>query len=177
MGHSFGARLVSFALSGITSPAASPVGSLCLIQGAFSHWSFAHLQNMPFGTPGALNQYADRVHGPLVATFSEYDYAVGVWYPKASFLAQQNAEATADPASEWGGMGADGFQGVSPSAKLTMLPPGTAYSLAPGSFYAVDGSAVIANTTQSPFSGAHSDIRHPPVAWLAVAAAAAHGAP
>ena len=55
-----------------------------------------------------------------------------------------------------------------------MLQPGTAYSLTPGSFYRVDGSAVIANTTQSPFSGAHSDIQHPPVAWLAVSAAAAH---
>ncbi len=174
MGHSFGARLVSFSLSGISSAAASPVASLSLIQGAFSHWSFAHLQNMPFGTAGALNQYANRVHGPLVATFSQYDYAVGIWYPKASFLAQEDAEAAGDPASQWGGMGADGFQGVSPAGSLVMLQPGTAYSLAPGSFYRVDGSAVIANTTQSSFSGAHSDIRHPPVAWLAVSAAAAH---
>ncbi len=176
MGHSFGARLVSFALSGITSANASPVASLCLIQGAFSHWSFAHIQNMPFGTPGALNQCADRVHGPLVATFSVNDWAVGRWYPRASFLAQQDAEAAANPASQWGGMGSDGFQGVSPAGSLDLLPVGTAYSLTPGSFYRVDGSAVIANTAQSSFSGAHSDIRHPPVAWLAVSAAAAHGA-
>jgi hypothetical protein len=173
MGHSFGARLVSFALSGITSAAVSPVASLCLIQGAFSHWSFACLQDMPFGTAGALNQYANRVHGPLVATFSEYDWAVGRWYPKASFLAQQDAEA-ANPASQWGGMGSDGFQGVSPASSLDLLPVGTAYSLTPGSFYRVDGSAVIANTSQSAFSGAHSDIRHPEIAWLAAVAAAAH---
>ncbi len=176
MGHSFGARLVSFSLSGISSAAASPVASLCLIQGAFSHWSFAHVQDMPFGTAGALNQYADRVHGPLVATFSEFDYAVGRWYPRASFLAQQDAQAAADPASQWGGMGADGFQGVAPAGSFDLLPVGTAYSLMPGSFYRVDGSAVIANISQSSFSGAHSDIRHLPVAWLAVSAAAAHNA-
>ena len=111
-----------------------------------------------------------------MATFSDNDWAVGRWYPKASFLAQQDAQAAANPASQWGGMGSDGFQGVSPAASLDLLPVGTAYSLTPGSFYRVDGSAVIANTAQSSFSGAHSDIRHPPVAWLAVSAAAAHGA-
>ena len=45
IGHSFGARLVSFALGGIGSPAESPVASLLLVQGAFSHWSFAHAQD------------------------------------------------------------------------------------------------------------------------------------
>ena len=170
MGHSFGARLVSFALSGITSAQASPVASLYLIQGAFSHWSFAPLQSMPFGTAGALSQYADRVHGPLVATFSEHDWAVGRWYPRASFLARQNAEAAA---SQWGGMGSNGFQGVSPASGEDLLPAGTAYALKPGSYYRVNGSTIIDDTSQSAFSGAHSDIRHPEVAWLAVAAAAA----
>lgn len=176
MGHSFGARLVSFALSGITSAEASPVASLCLIQGAFSHWSFAPLQSMPFGKAGALNEYADRVHGPLVATFSEHDWAVGRWYPRASFLARQEAEVVADPASHWGGMGSDGFQGVSPASSLDLRSAGQAYSLEAGSFYRVNGSAVIADISQSPFSGAHSDIRHPDIAWLAAAAASAHDA-
>jgi hypothetical protein len=62
IGHSFGARLVSFTLSGISESAASPVASLLLLQGAFSHWSFAHAQDNPFGRAGALNTYADRVH-------------------------------------------------------------------------------------------------------------------
>lgn len=174
MGHSFGARLVSFALSGIPSAEASPVASLYLIQGAFSHWSFAPLRAMPFGTAGALSQYTDRVHGPLVATFSEHDWAVGRWYPQASFLARvDNEAADAGQPDQWGGMGSDGFQGVSPSASVDLLPAGEAYSLEVGSFYRVNGSAVIADTAQSLFSGAHSDIRHPQVAWLATAAAAA----
>ena len=100
IGHSFGARLVSFSLSGVGAPASSPVASLLLLQGAFSHWCFAHAQDNPFGSPGALNGYPDRVHGPLVATHTVYDWAVGVWYPKASFLAQQDTEAAV--ADRWG---------------------------------------------------------------------------
>jgi hypothetical protein len=173
IGHSFGARLVSFALSGVGGPADSPVASLLLLQGAFSHWSFAHAQDNPFGSPGALNAYADRVHGPLVATHTVYDWAVGVWYPKASFMAHQDAAAAV--ADRWGGMGSDGFQAVKPAVDRAMpAQGGTGYGLTPGTFYRIDAAGVINNTTGEPFSGAHSDIRKPPVAQLAAAAAAAH---
>jgi len=173
IGHSFGARLVSFALSGVGAPADSPIASLLLVEGAFSHWSFAHAQDNPFGGPGALNTYPDRVHGPLVATHTVYDWAVGVWYPKASFLAQQDTEAVV--ADRWGGMGSDGFQAVAPAQDRTMSAQGgTSYGFTPGTFYRIDCAAVINNTTGEPFSGAHSDIRKPPVAQLAAAAAAAH---
>ena len=155
------------------APADSPVASLLLLQGAFSHWSFAHAQDNPFGSPGALNAYADRVHGPLAATHTVYDWAVGVWHPKASFLAQQDTEAAV--ADRWGGMGADGFQAVKP-AEDTAMPAqgGTGYGFAPGIFYRVDAAAVINDTAGEPFAGAHSDIRKPQVAQLAAAAAAAH---
>ena len=173
IGHSFGARLVSFALSGVGTPDDSPVASLLLLQGAFSHWSFAHAQDNPFGSPGALNVYADRVHGPLVATHTVYDWAVGVWYPKASFLAQQDAAAVV--ADRWGGMGADGYQAVSPAQDRAMpAQGGTNYGFAPATFYRIDAASVINNTNGEPFSGAHSDIKKPPVAQLAAATAAAH---
>ena len=173
IGHSFGARLVSFALSGVGTPADSPVASLLLLQGAFSHWSFAHAQDNPFGSAGALNDYADRVHGPLVATYTIYDWAVGVWYPKASFLAQQDTEAVV--AGRWGGMGADGFQAVKPAEGRTMPEQGgTTYRFTPGTFYRIDAAKVINDTRNQPFSGAHSDIRKVPVAQLAAATAGAH---
>jgi hypothetical protein len=173
IGHSFGARLVSFALAGVGGPASSPVSSLLLLQGAFSHWCFAGAPRNPFSRPGALNGFADRVHGPLVATFTVYDWAVGVWYPKASFLAQQGLQSAVavDP---WGGMGADGFQAVVPSDDRVMPQAGgTDYRFLPGTFYRVDAAAVINNTHNEPFSGAHSDIRKTAVAQLAVAAALA----
>jgi hypothetical protein len=173
IGHSFGARLVSFALAGIGMPADSPVASLVLLQGAFSHWSFAGAADNPFGTPGTLNTLGDRVHGPLAATFTVYDWAVGVWYPKASFLAGQNlSAATVDP---WGGMGADAFQPPGLAATVTMpAGGGLTYGFTPGTFYRVNADSVINNTVGEPLSGAHSDIRKPPVAQLVVAAAAAH---
>ncbi|MEV4639669.1 hypothetical protein AB0J80_20160 [Actinoplanes sp. NPDC049548] len=173
-GHSFGARLVSFALAGIGSAAQSPVASLCLVQGAFSHYAFTPLSGMPFGAAGALHGVADRVRGPLAATFSPHDWAVGRWYPRASFLARDDSAAAVDPAMRWGGMGAHGFQGAAPARQLTLLPPGTAYALTAGAFHTVDASQVVADTRQSAFSGAHSDIVHPEVAWLIAAAAAAH---
>lgn len=170
IGHSFGARLVSFALSGITGPSASPLTSLLLIQGAFSHWCFASQRDMPFGQPGALFGFADRVHGPLVSTFSKFDWAVGTWYPKAAFLAGDDTQAI-DPAPRWGGMGSDGFQASAPQADLNIGPPGTDYHLLGGTFHRADGNLVITNTGQSAFAGAHSDIIHPQIAWLAVCAA------
>jgi hypothetical protein len=173
IGHSFGARLVSFALSGIATPADSPVASLLLVQGAFSHWSFAHAQDNPFGVAGALHTFANRVHGPLVATFSVHDWAVGRWYPKASFLARQDTEATT--AGRWDGMGADGYQAVAPAADQPMPEGGgTDYQFTAGTFYRVDAASVINNVKDQAFAGAHSDIRKPAVAQLAVAAAAAH---
>jgi hypothetical protein len=175
IGHSFGARLVSFALSGVGPPASRPVASLLLVQGAFSHWSFAHAQDNPFGRPGALNAYADRVHGPLIATHTVHDWAVGVWYPKASFLAKQDAAAAV--ADRWGGMGADGFQAVKPAEDRAMpAQGGTNYRLTPGTFYRIDAANVINDTSGEPLAGAHSDIRKTPVAQLAAAAAAAAAA-
>lgn len=172
IGHSFGARLVSFSLAGVGAAADSPVGSLLLVQGAFSHWSFAHAQGNPFNKDGALNGFADRVHGPLVATFTPFDWAVGVWYPRASFLAQQ--DTSAEVAGRWGGMGADGFQAVSPiEAKNMPAGGGLDYGLTAGSFFSIDARNVINDTRNQPFSGAHSDINKLPVAQLAVAAAAA----
>ncbi|QHG85252.1 hypothetical protein D1O33_24595 (plasmid) [Rhodococcus rhodochrous] len=173
IGHSFGARLVSFALAGIGAPSDSPVASLLLVQAAFSHWSFAHAQDNPFGNPGALHNYANRVHGPLVATFSVHDWAVGRWYPKASFLSRQDTQAGV--AGRWDGLGADGYQAVSPAAdRIMSATGGLDYQFASGTFYRVNAVEVINNVEGQPFAGAHSDIRKPALAQLAVAAAAAH---
>jgi hypothetical protein len=169
IGHSFGARLVSYTLSGISSAAASPVASLTLVQGAFSHWVFTKAEDNPFKEAGALVGFADRVHGPLAATFTRFDYAVGVWYPKASFLAGQDTEGT-DPAGRWDGMGKDGYQGQKPSGDLT-LPLAAGTKLAAGTFYRADANAVITDVSSGPFAGAHSDIHKAPVANLIVVAA------
>src|SRR5262249_2309461 len=94
LGHSFGARLVAFSLAGLPpalTGAASPVKSLFLLQGAFSHFAFA--DSLPFDhtRSGALKGMAARVDGPLLTTHSLKDLAVGLAYPAASFLNQEDA--------------------------------------------------------------------------------------
>jgi hypothetical protein len=176
MGHSFGARLVAFTLSGLadglTGPA-SPVKSLLLIQGAFSHFAFT--QALPFdrSRAGALAGYRDRVDGPLLATFSGKDRAVCWWYPLASMLRRQDSNSQADLLLRWGAMGGDGYQ-VDDAVTVSLGAEGCGYPFAPGVFYRLDANAVI-QAIQSPFSGAHSDISHPEVAWAALVGAGLTG--
>ena len=173
IGHSFGARLVSYALSGLpgtATGAASPVKSLTLIQGAFSHFTFASTLPFDGSRGGGLAGLGRRVDGPLVATFTSADRAVGWWYPTASMLARQDSQADDDVLYRWGAMGHDGYQQNPAAVTMPLAEAGKPYSFAPGTFYALDANDVI-KTMQSSFSGAHSDIQHPEVLWAVVSAA------
>ncbi|HEY5842336.1 MAG TPA: serine/threonine protein kinase [Mycobacterium sp.] len=173
IGHSFGARLVSYALSGLpgtATGAASPVKSLTLIQGAFSHFTFASTLPFDGSRGGGLAGLGRRVDGPLVATFTSADRAVGWWYPTASMLARQDSQADDDVLYRWGAMGHDGYQQNPAAVTMPLAEAGKPYSFAPGTFYVLDANDVI-KTMQSSFSGAHSDIQHPQVLWAVVSAA------
>jgi hypothetical protein len=167
IGHSFGARLVSFALAGLP-PGDSPVRSLYLLQGAFSHFAFADALPMDRSRGGALKGMAARVDGPLAASFSVHDTAVGRLYPLASLSSRDDSAGLEDQLFRWGGMGHDGAQAVDATV-ATLGPVGTAYPFARGRFVNLDGNGII---TQGPApSGAHSDIFHPELVWAGLAAA------
>lgn len=170
VGHSFGARLVSFSLQGLGEPPPhpSPVKSLFLVQGAFSHYAFAaELPHAP-DRAGSLAGMQSRVDGPLLATFSTYDLAVGQLYPAASIPAGQDAAALDDWMKRWQAIGHDGAQAVG-APTVPLGPPSTPYDLPAGQFLNLDGDHVIRHGR--PPSGAHSDIFHPELAWAAIAAA------
>jgi hypothetical protein len=173
IGHSFGARLVSYTLAGLpagqTGPA-SPVKSLTLIQGAFSHFTFASSLIFDPTRAGGLAGDGSRVDGPLLATFSVADRAVGWWYPAASMLAGQDSESATDLVYRWGAMGHDGYQQTPNLTPVVLRPQDKPYGFTAGNFYSLDANAVIC-ANQSPFSGAHSDIQHPEVLWAVVSAA------
>src|SRR5206468_5672338 len=158
IGHSFGARVVSFALAGLPVDAAakssaSPVKSLALLQGAFSHFAFADSLPQDPKRSGALKGMATRVDGPIIVTHSKKDLAVGKYYPYASLAGRQDAADAADPLYQWGAMGHDGAQAVDASED-TLGKVGKTYPFAGGKFVNLDGNAII--TTGDPPSGAHS---------------------
>jgi hypothetical protein len=175
LGHSFGARLVSYALVGLPDlplGSKSPVKSLFLLQGAFSHFAFA--AQLPFeqSRNGDLAGMNSRVDGPLLATHTLKDLAVGYSYPVASILARDDASGIEDISEyislRWGAMGYDGAQGVD-AKKVELSKAGSPYVFESGKWFNLNGNQVIVNGV-SP-SGAHSDIIHPHTAWAALAAA------
>jgi hypothetical protein len=174
LGHSFGARLVSFALAGLPDPASSPVKSLYLLQGAFSHFAFADALPMDRSRGGALKGMAARVDGPLLASFSVHDLAVGKLYPLASLSSRDDSAGLEDQLYRWGGIGHDGAQAVDATV-ATLGPVGTGYPFARGRFVNLDGNAIV--NRGGPPSGAHSDIFHPELVWAGLAAAGLVGNP
>jgi len=168
LGHSFGARLVSFALAGLPDGAGSPVKSLYLLQGAFSHFAFADALPMDRSRGGALKGMAARVDGPLVASFTVHDLAVGKLYPLAALSSRDDAAGLEDRLFRWGGIGHDGAQAVDATV-ATLGPVGTGYPFQKGRFVNLDGNAIV--NRGGPPSGAHSDIFHPELVWAGLAAA------
>lgn len=169
VGHSFGARLVSYALAGLAA-GPSPVRSVTLLQGAFSHYAFADRLPFDAGRGGALAGMPGRVDGPLVACFSTHDTAVGTFYPLASFAAGDDSAGAEDALFRWGGIGAHGAQAIgAPIDPIQPAGPGATYRFTPGRVLNVDTSEVV--RFGGPPSGAHNDIVHPELTWLVLSAA------
>ena len=101
-------------------------------------------------------------------THSVHDLAVGRLYPVASLAAGQDAAALDEWMMKWGAMGHDGAQAVD-AASAQLGEVGTTYQFRRGAFLNLNADDVIC--VGRPPSGAHSDIFHPEVAWVAVSAA------
>ncbi|MGW4766923.1 serine-threonine protein kinase [Nocardia sp. NPDC004278] len=166
IGHSFGARVVSYALTGLPDGLVpSPVKSVTLLQGAFS--SFAFADPLPFdrNRRGGLAGRSSRVDGPVSVCFSSHDGALGNFYPLASKVAGDNA-AGAHGDNPWTAMGA---VGAFDAAQVELQGVGDGYPFAAGELINIDASDTVVNG-KPPF-GAHSDIVHESLAWVAVKAA------
>ncbi|GAA5010489.1 serine-threonine protein kinase [Streptomyces siamensis] len=172
VGHSFGGRLVSFALRGLPQGVRS-VKSVTLLQGAFSHYAFAaRLPHDPRAS-GVLDGQHHRVDGPLVCCYSHFDSALGKIYPLASRMAGDSRTATAEfgldrlLGAKWGAMGHDGVQAV-PGTKKYALAEALRTRLPASGCVNVDAAAVVRRGGAP--SGAHSDICHRELAQLVLAA-------
>ena len=164
IGHSFGARVVSYSLKGL--PAPHQVQAVTLLQGAFSHFAFADVLPMDQKRSGALVGQQAKVVGPVTACYSKFDSAVGVMYPLASMVKGEDAAALVKATFRFGGMGHDGHQQGVPELKL--LPPGEGYDFNSHELVNINAERVVRNG--KPPSGAHSDIIYDDLAWVVVSA-------
>ncbi|MFV2018606.1 hypothetical protein [Micromonospora sp. LOL_023] len=160
VGHSFGARLVSFAAA-----AAAPVRSVTLLQGALSRFAFA--PTLPFapGRSGALATMPAGVAGPVTACYSTNDSALGVFYPLASLAAGDDAAALPSLGRRWGALGFHGASAAgAPHATVAAAGRRDAYQFGHGRILNVDATGVVRRG--GPPSGAHSDVLQPELTWL-----------
>ncbi|MFF4008875.1 serine-threonine protein kinase [Streptomyces sp. NPDC001717] len=165
IGHSFGARLVSFALRAVPD-GARYVASLTLLQGAFSHYVFCDRLPHDKGHGGGLGGLQRRVDGPVVACHSPYDSALKVFYPLASRMAGDSAGLLGFD-ERWGAIGHDGVQAV-PGAPRLSLDAALRDGLPTSGCVSVDAGSVVRRGGAP--SGAHSDICHAQLAELVVTA-------
>ncbi|MFD9334851.1 serine-threonine protein kinase [Streptomyces sp. NPDC060028] len=165
IGHSFGARVVSFSLRAVPDGTRN-VKSLTLLQGAFSHYAFADSLPHARGSGGALRGLAARVDGPVAACHSPYDSALKVFYPLASRMAGDSAGLLGFD-ERWGAIGHDGVQAVPGAPRLT-LDTALHGGLPAAGCVSVDAGSVVRRGGAP--SGAHSDICHEELARLVVAA-------
>jgi hypothetical protein len=165
IGHSFGGRLVAFALLGLPEGVRN-VKSVTMLQGAFSHYAFAEQLPHDRAHSGALRDAQRRVEGPVVSCYSSHDEALGTLYPLASKLAG-DSRSIFELGDRWGAMGHDGIQAVAPCARLP-LADALAGTFPGAGCVSIDASAVV--KAGGPPSGAHSDICHEELARVVLRA-------
>ncbi|MFF1711640.1 serine-threonine protein kinase [Streptomyces sp. NPDC058268] len=161
IGHSFGARLVAYALHGMPASVRS-VKSTTLLQGAFSHYAFSRRLPHAPSRSGALNGMQRRIDGPLVSCYSRHDDALGKIYPLASKIAGDSSTFLG-LWERWGAIGYDGIRAVDGAKRVKL-----GRAIPAKGCVSVDASAVVRRG--GPPCGAHSDICHEELARVVFAA-------
>lgn len=166
MGHRFGCIVVSAMVAGPGVPGtlARPVNSLVLVQGAMSLWSYCAEIPRARGRSGYFRGIvAERsVHGPIVTTRTQFDHAVGLFYPLGASPRRQVAYAPGN-LPKYGAVGSFGLRGPGVDGEdKDMLSVDMPYQFQPGTVYNLECSAYIRR--RRGVSGAHGDFLHPEVA-------------
>jgi hypothetical protein len=154
IGHSFGARVVTAAADG-TAPLRP--SSLALLQGAFSHNGFT--ERFIDQTDGFFRKVIsqNKIDGPIIATHTVNDHAVGIAYPLASRISGDNRAALGDENDVYGGIGRNGAVKMKPSecVKSKLLPSDDSYAFVRGKVH---------NLLADDFVSSHSDVTNAQVA-------------
>jgi len=117
----------------------------------------------------SLDHRGWEIAGPIITTQSEFDTAVGRFYPLGAGIRQQVAFVPGELPT-YGGLGTFGARGPGLEiVDLKMLPADGSYPFEPGVIYNLESSQFIREGGGP--SGAHGDILRPEVAhavWEAV---------
>jgi hypothetical protein len=149
IGHSFGGKLLSAAITGHGREPANVVDSFLIFQGAFSHFAFSKADEIRrLGITTARDGlYAEivthrRVTGLLAVTYSRQDQANQVVYPRGVLVSGDFLEATG--VARYGSVGADGMQGPAVE-RVTLATGGLSGRLRPDGprLFNIDASNVI----------------------------------
>jgi len=167
VGHSFGCRVVTAAVTGTATTPKNFVSSMTLLQGAFSHYSFSPSYDNS-NKPGFYrNLVTDaRVRGAVLITHTRADKAVGLAYAIASRLAGQMASAIGDSNDPFGGLGSNGAQKTVEARDGTMPKAG-------GKFDKPLANGTMTNLLADGLIHDHSDVRNPDAAYTVLSAAVA----
>jgi hypothetical protein len=154
IGHSFGARVVTSAVDG---QAAIRPSSLTLLQGAFSHNGFT--EKFDRATDGFFRKVIgeSKVAGPILATHTVNDKAVGIAYAIASRLSGDNTTGIGDENDPFGGIGRNGAVKMHPAefVRETLRAEGHPYRFEAHKVHNLEAGAFIRD---------HGDVEGPQVA-------------
>jgi alpha/beta hydrolase family protein len=162
IGHSFGGRVVTAAAANSTTPR---IRSMTLLQAAFSHNGFSKKKNGFFRA--VVEQ--KRVNGPILITHSILDRAVGVAYPLASRINQDDRLALGDRNDPFGAIGRNGAQQMEDTevdALETLLRPATdaqSYKFKQPLIFNLNGDTLITN---------HGDVTNEAIVFAVLSAVA-----
>lgn len=164
IGHSFGGRVVTSAANALDGSQQTRPSTLTLLQAAFSHNGFA--QKFDGKRDGFFREVVtmEKVSGPIIITHSVQDRAVGIAYPIASKLSDDDSAGLGGPDDRFGGIGRNGAQHTPESDDGSPLGPNDCvYSFQAGKIYNLNADSIIQG---------HSDIRRSEVAHALLCAIA-----
>lgn len=168
VGHSFGGRLVTAAAMDSTTP---KLHSVSLLQAAFSHHGFSRRRKGFFRRMLKHQEGAGgkcRVAGPVLITHSKFDRAVGMAYPAASRISQDEQSGFGGADDPFGGIGSNGAVQMDDGEVVTEVDTlgrvGTNYAFKPGKLHNLNGAEFIVDR-ENPKRDAHGFVYVPEVAW------------
>ncbi|CAN5723318.1 alpha/beta hydrolase [soil metagenome] len=138
IGHSFGGRVVTAAAASSTT---DKIKTMSLLQTAFSHNGFS--KSMKGFFRSVVDQ--QRVHGPILITYTKNDKAVGMAYPLASRINGDKTAAFGDENDVFGGLGRNGAQQMQAGETVAgkLLDSSANYRFVAGKLFNLESSQFI----------------------------------